>query len=217
MKSKIRFISRVAVTAATFFVVARLFVGAALFGQGYSNQPKPPSAATSVTPSQQEAFPPDNPFFRKKASSTPSPSATKAKIKPLSSKDTKFLSNAAASDGWEMKTGQLAENKAQNPATKQLAARMVSDHSKSNAELTGLAGKKGLSISIGGAKAQQINGPNFDKSYLNLLQQDHEEAIASFTKEAQSGDDPDIKAWAKKMLPTLKEHLSMAKQAAAKP
>jgi len=39
---------------------------------------------------------------------------------------------------------------------------------------------------------------------------DHEEAVALFQKEASSGTDPDLKAFAQKTLPTLQEHLKMA-------
>jgi putative membrane protein len=45
---------------------------------------------------------------------------------------------------------------------------------------------------------------------------DHEEDIAEFEKEARSGKDADLKAFAEKTLPTLKEHLKMAKELGAK-
>ena len=130
-------------------------------------------------------------------------------------KDQKFISIASSSGDWEVKTGQVAETKAQSPAVKQLAARLVTDHTRSNAELLELAKKKGLSISQG-VKAQQINGENYDQHYLGLVEKDNQDEIAAFSKEAQSGDDPEIKAWARKMLPTLKQHLSEAKQASPK-
>jgi len=37
----------------------------------------------------------------------------------------------------------------------------------------------------------------------------------AFQKEANSGKDPDVKAWAAKTLPTLQEHQQQAKQAYA--
>jgi putative membrane protein len=40
---------------------------------------------------------------------------------------------------------------------------------------------------------------------------DHEEAVAIFETEVEKGSNPDLKAFAKKTLPTLKHHLQMAK------
>jgi putative membrane protein len=39
---------------------------------------------------------------------------------------------------------------------------------------------------------------------------DHSKVIAAFEKEIASGCDPDVKAWAGKTLPTLREHLTEA-------
>jgi hypothetical protein len=41
------------------------------------------------------------------------------------------------------------------------------------------------------------------------------EDIAEFKKEANSGQDPDFKAFASKTFPTLERHLSMAEQTSA--
>jgi putative membrane protein len=155
---------------------------------------------------------PDNPFFRQKMSASASPTA-KATTKTLSAKDKNFLSGAASSGGWETATGRSAEQKAQNSATKEVAARMIADHSKTNKEMVDLGKKKGLEISTEGVKAQQIAGEGFDKRYLNLVVQDHQEESSLFEKEAKSGDDADIKSWAAKTLPTIKQHLALAKDA----
>ncbi len=45
------------------------------------------------------------------------------------------------------------------------------------------------------------------------MERDHETDIKVFEKEASSGDDADIKKWAAKTLPTLKEHLAMVNNA----
>jgi putative membrane protein len=45
---------------------------------------------------------------------------------------------------------------------------------------------------------------------------DHKNDIAEFQKEARSGDDRDVKAWAAKTLPMLQEHLAMVQNAERK-
>ena len=192
MKSKIPFISKIAmaaVAAGSLSVVVTLYA-------------------------QQPAFPPENPYLRR----TPSPSATAAaKASTLSAKDKDFLVSAASSGGWEAATGKVAETKAQSDATRNLAARISAYHSQTNKELVDLAKKKGLGISTENIKAQQLSGgPKFDKTYLTLMAQEHRENVKAFEKEAASGNDPEIKAWAAKTLPTLKEHLSMVTNALSK-
>jgi putative membrane protein len=213
MKSKLILIPQFAVA------VVALFGTVTLYAQGYGPPPpKPPSATgpASPSPAQQDPYESDNPFFRKKSPSPSARAAANAGAKPLSAKDKNFLSGAASSGGWEIATGRVAEQKAQNSATKEIAARMIADHSKTNKELVDLGNKKGLGISTEGVKAQQISGQDFDKRYLNLVVQDHQEESSVFEKEAKSGDDADIKKWAAKSLPTIKQHLALAKGALSK-
>ena len=159
----------------------------------------------------------DSPFLRKKPTPAPSASAAATKKAPqLSAKDNKFLSAAIASGAWEIKTGAAVESKLQNPAVKSLASSLVANYTKSNAELTELAKKKGREISADTVKAQQIPGPDHDKNYLKLVSQDSQEQISTYQKEASSGDDADIKAFAARHLATLKQNSAEIKGAEGK-
>lgn len=166
--------------------------------------------AQMATPSMES----DNPFLRKKASPTPS-GASKTTAAKISEKDRSFLLNAASSDTWEVKTSTSVESKLQNSSVKNLATRIASDHTRLNTELVQLGKKKGLDISVE-SKGQQIPGPNYDKNYLTLVAQDHQESISRFQKEAQSGDDPDIKAFAAKSVSMLRQHANSIKEAEGK-
>ena len=64
-----------------------------------------------------------------------------------------------------------------------------------------------------GVKAQDLGNAGFDRQYLKLLEADQKNDIAEFRKEAKSGDDRDVKSWASKMLPVLKEHLATVQDA----
>jgi putative membrane protein len=209
MKSKVIFLSQLTIAAGA------LFTASPLCAQGYT-RPAPPTGATGASApptTQQEPYQPDNPYFRK---SSPSPAAAAAGATSLSAKDKNFLTGAVSSASWEIATGKVAQQRAQNSATKQVAARMIADHSKSSQELVDLGKKKGLAISTGGEKAQQIAGGDFDKRYLNLVVQDLQEQASLFAKEAKSGDDADIRNWAAKNLPMIKERLALAKDALSK-
>jgi putative membrane protein len=207
MKSKLIFVKQL-VTGISLIIAAT-----AVYGQRYGGmQPRTPGGTTTQAPAApQPAYQPDNPFFRKSASPSPA-GATTTSATNLSAKDKKFLMDAVSTGTWEVATGRSAEQKAQNSATKQLAGRMIADYSKTNQELVDLGKRKGLSISPEG-KPQQISADGFDKRYLNLVVQDQQEAVTSFDKEAKSGDDAEIRKWAAKTLPLVRQRLATAKDA----
>lgn len=65
-------------------------------------------------------------------------------------------------------------------------------------------------------KLSKLSGADFDKAYMNEMLKDHEKDVALFEKEANSGKDADVKSWATSTLPTLRDHLQMARDTAAK-
>jgi len=54
-------------------------------------------------------------------------------------------------------------------------------------------------------------GKDFDKAYIDDMVKDHEKDVAEFEKESKAAQDSDLKAWVTKTLPTLQDHLKMAK------
>ena len=151
----------------------------------------------------------DNPHLRSHDESTKS----KAKNVKVSDKDAQFVSKAMTAGEREIENGKMALKRAQSAEVKQVASRMVSDHTKANNELLALAKKKGVGVTTGTTRAQNLSEKGFDKHYLDMLEQDHKAAIAEFEKQAKSGDDADLKAWAAKTLPTLRAHLAMVRDA----
>ncbi len=65
-------------------------------------------------------------------------------------------------------------------------------------------------------KLSKSSGAEFDRQYANAMVKDHKEDVKEFSKEADKGKDPDVRAFASKTLPTLKEHLKMAQDMAGK-
>src|SRR4051794_40661247 len=136
----------------------------------------------------------------------------------LSSDDREFLTTAAQGGLMEVELGRLAAQKAQNADVKRFGQRMVDDHSKANTELKTLASAKGVTLPTDmnaegkeeQAKLSKLSGAEFDKEYMSLMVEDHEKDVSEFEKESRDQDDPDVKAFAAKTLPTLQQHLQMA-------
>lgn len=150
--------------------------------------------------------------------------ATRGTAGSLSAADLAFAKEAARGGLAEVDLGNMTKDKASNDDVKQFGDRMVTDHSKANDELKSLAEQKNVTLpSALDAKAKatqtrlsKLSGAAYDKAYMRDMVSDHEHDVAAFRKEARSGKDPDLKAFASKTLPTLEEHLKLAKETAAK-
>ncbi|MGC2352953.1 MAG: DUF4142 domain-containing protein [Candidatus Udaeobacter sp.] len=134
----------------------------------------------------------------------------------ISQKDVNFIQKAAGDGAQEVANGKMAEKQAKSAEVKSIAERMVADHTRMNNELTALANRKGVKFNTSGVKAQNLGSGDFDRLYLKWLEEVHRTDIADFEKAAKSSDDGDLKAWASKTLPTLKQHLAMVQAAAKK-
>jgi len=146
-------------------------------------------------------------------SSSPSKSPAAA---ALSAKDKSFMKEAAQGGMMEVDMGKMAQQKGKSADVKKIGGTMVSDHSKANAELMGIAKKKGVDLSKEKAKMKHLNDANFDKEYINAMVKDHEEDLSAFQAEAKNGSDADVKAFASKTSAVIKKHLDMVKAAQAK-
>ena len=147
-----------------------------------------------------------------KAKSDTSKKAEKSTPAPLNDKDKDFMQTAAKDGLMEVEMGKMGQKQAKNAEVKKFATRMVTDHSKANAQLKALAKKKGVSLDSEAPKMEKMDDATFDKEYMDHMVKEHEKDVAAFEEEAKDGSDPDVKAWANKTLPTLKKHLEMAKQ-----
>ena len=137
----------------------------------------------------------------------------------MSSRDRDFLMDAAMGGMMEVELGRVAAQQGASDAVKQFGQRMVDDHSKANTELMTLAASKGITLpaSLGDkhradvTKLSAMSGADFDRAYAKRMLKDHEKKLSNFEKQSQRGADPDVKAFASKSLPTIQEHLTMAR------
>jgi putative membrane protein len=60
-------------------------------------------------------------------------------------------------------------------------------------------------------KLEGLSGTEFDREFVRMAVKDHEKDVSEFEKASQKLDDSEVKAFAAKTLPTLREHLQQAK------
>jgi putative membrane protein len=135
--------------------------------------------------------------------------------------DTDFAVKAADGGMLEVKLGELAQSKGTSPAVKDLGKMMVKDHTKVNEELKALAQQKNISLpAMMSEKCEKKyndlaskSGHDFDEAYTKAMVKDHKDDFDEFKKEADKGEDPDLKSWAASKLSTLEHHRSMSESA----
>src|SRR5215213_7106447 len=137
----------------------------------------------------------------------------------LNSHDREFLMDAAMGGLMEVELGRLAAQQGSSEAVKQFGQRMVDDHSNANTELMTLASSKGITLPTAlddkhqrdVTKLSSMSGADFDRAYSKMMLSDHRKDVSDFEKHSTRGTDPDLKAFAAATLPTLQEHLQMAR------
>lgn len=127
-----------------------------------------------------------------------------------------FRREAALSDQFEIRSSQLALDRAASPAVVSFAQQMISDHTTSSAGLRqysdfgttaeGLDPRRAAMLS----ELASLDGPDFDRAYAQMQVTAHQEAVALYGAYAERGDWPELVGFARGTLPGLEGHLRMA-------
>ena len=130
-----------------------------------------------------------------------------------------FIKEAANSDMLQIAAATLAQEKG-NAEEKKFAEQMMTDHSKTSSDLKSLVSSGAVKADIPTAldsssqkkrdKLRDTRRQAFASEYDPMQVSAHKEAVALFERYSKSGDNPKLKDWASKTLPTLQHHLDMA-------
>jgi len=195
-------------------MLVALAVGLAVAGcDSRPQESRTPNTTNPATPAPSSAMPPST-------SSAPAASgaATAAAKDPAT-----FVDKAGRAGAFEVEASKLAQQKATSAEVKSYATRIVDDHTRAADELKQAAG--GLAVPAEPSADQRAkidalkgkSGTDFDRTYVNEVGvAAHEEAVALFEDYARNGSDASLKAFADKTVPTLRDHLTMAKDLAGK-
>jgi putative membrane protein len=138
----------------------------------------------------------------------------------LTGADESFVKEAASAGMMEVQLGKIAADNASNDKVKDFGKRMQEDHGKANDELKSVASNKGVTLpkELSGKhkrtfdRLSKFSGAEFDREYMKAMVDDHQEDLTKFKKQADKGNDPDVKQFASKNVSVLEQHLSLAKQ-----
>lgn len=134
-----------------------------------------------------------------------------------------FLVNAAAAGNFEIAMARLATERGESPAVTDFARALSEHHSQANRELQQLALEKGVLLPTDAPAERQeelrrlsaARGAEFDRLFMERVGlQAHREDIALFERATREAQDPQVQAFAEKMLPRLREHHETAQRIA---
>jgi putative membrane protein len=130
----------------------------------------------------------------------------------------KFLTDAIRGNLAEVKVGELAQQRGQAKEVREYGEMLSKDHAKSLQQSKQLAMKLGVAAPMEPTAQQQqkyealskLSGTEFDTTFLSQMVRDHQEEIAKFSSQAQSGGKSEVAMFAQETLPTLRMHLEHA-------
>lgn len=142
----------------------------------------------------------------------------------LTTPEKEFMTNAARGSQLEVQLGRLAADKASSPEVKQFGERLVTDHGQLGQKLQQLSSSLNitpemqLSPEQQGAvsRLQSLSGKAFDREFIKAMIADHTKTISEFKRMSTQASNADIKQFATEALPTLEEHLKMAREISGK-
>jgi putative membrane protein len=134
--------------------------------------------------------------------------------------DVVFAQEAAMGSLVEVEAGRLAAERESERRVKEFGTRMMRDHSAANQELMRIARSKGITLPRDlnveqEARLERLHGlagPEFDREYGAMVTQGHVHDVNMFEQQARWGQDPELRAYAQRTLPRLRQHLEAVRQ-----
>ena len=134
-----------------------------------------------------------------------------------------FLRQASKGGLLEVSLAELAAGRSSNREIQEVANKLLEDHRQANERVKAFVERQRVALPTELGKHQldvdrlaQLSGPEFGKAYLKEMIEHHEQAVATFQREAEEGTDPHIRAWASELVSTLRGHLQMIRGVAEK-
>jgi|GEM_PF-980176 len=145
---------------------------------------------------------------------------------------TRFVKDAAMTDAFEIEAAKIALEKSRNDGVRRFAQHMIDEHTKMSAELKSAAVNQRAATGEPAAEMDRAHrqkledlrkesGANFDRRYIQMQVEGHQQALKLHEGYAKGGDDAGLKKVASEAVPHVQAHLreaqSLQRQTAAAP
>lgn len=155
---------------------------------------------------------------------TPYAASAAAEHKPLTQTqrlERRFLQITAGNLRFQAEASRLAAQRTNNPAVKDLANTLLARQQTAQPELLRLLHARGMAMPLMAnehgkvlKQLSKLNGAKFDRLYVDeVVLRSYQADITNYEKVATQAEDPVLRAWVDRQLPTLRFHVAKAGKA----
>jgi putative membrane protein len=134
--------------------------------------------------------------------------------------DKEFMMSAAHSDQNEIQLSKMALTKGVSADAKALANQMITDHTKSTANLKPIAAKAGVTLPTDmdaehkalAPTMAKLTGKEFETKYLAQMVTDHQKTANTLAAHKTMTKNTALSGWITTTLPVVEQHLSMSQK-----
>ena len=130
--------------------------------------------------------------------------------------DARLLNKLHEANQLEIAAGKLAQAQTPTPGVKKFGAKLIADHSASDAEVSAIAKAEGVDL-VPAAETpldalRDLKGAKFDRAFALLMVKDHTSAIQALQAAHDDPHGAQVRALIAKTLPVVQKHLKHAQQ-----
>ncbi len=139
----------------------------------------------------------------------------------LNEQDRTFLVKAHQGNLTEIQAGKLAEEKATVPGIREIAAKLINDHTKMDENVTRVAQQVGVELPQAPSAEQRAllkdlavqSSVGFNRSWLAAQIAGHRQSLSNGAKELADGSSDEVKQLARDAKPIVQMHLKLLEEA----
>lgn len=137
--------------------------------------------------------------------------------------DMDFVEERLEMGNAEVELGRIAQERATHPDVKAFAQELVRDHQAAGEELRRIAttANPNFPATVDDEAREELTelreemakltGRDFDRRYIDEMIDDHQDAVDDLEDKAENASHAEVRAWAAKTLPTVRQHLERAR------
>jgi putative membrane protein len=139
----------------------------------------------------------------------------------LGQADATFIQDAMKANRLETELSKMALTKSQNSDVRGFAQQLSTDHTDASGRVKDLLERIRVKAPSDDLQPEQkqirdqltsATGSDFDEQFVKVMVDGHQKVIAAYEQEATQGSNAALRQYAQAMLPTLRNHLDIAKE-----
>jgi putative membrane protein len=134
--------------------------------------------------------------------------------------DAEFIRDVGADNTMMVELAKLAQDRAKDRQVREFADRLQLDHQRIQDQWNAMTQRQGIPFKPGMGprhrekieRLKDVKGKNFDRAYMTLMIQQHQDEVSYWQKEGRASRSPQVRNLVDRGLPTLEQDLAESKR-----